>query len=281
MNFSRLTIMPVVSVVLLVSTIFMYGLEFAWYEIFPVIGFIFLLTNWLIPFLWMKRVPLAARILTEASQKKQVPAYIVHDSGRGAFVLLEERRGEGLVFAHAHGQRRRYRLLPRIVDVEEEDLKKSEKTSAGAEGKGNPKEKKKKKMKLLLDYASDWINKRSICVGLGLPIYFGYSGTLCLLNPECMALYEAGKIFIPSEEKPQPETDVEKQLPWPLMLLSSLDMKKIINKRFDTTQTDALEIDAKLLGQLGAGLPNWMLWVAVAVIAIIAIVVLVFFPPFG
>lgn len=274
MGFSKLYAIPAFSLTLVLLSFMVFDFDFAWLWIFPIVGIVFLVTSWIIPFYWLRRVPQAARILEEAARTKQVPAYIVHDSGRGAFVLLEERRGEGLVVAKAGSGRRRYRLLPRIVDVEEGDVKEE----ARKKLKGNS---NKNKLKLLLDYASDWINKRSICVGLGLPIYLGYSGTLCLLNPECLAWYEAGKIFLPTERNPQPTSDKEKQLPWPLMLLSALEMNNIINRRFNTTQTDALEIDATILGRLGRGTPGWIFGVGIVLIVIVAIILLLFFQPFG
>jgi hypothetical protein len=273
---TRLIAVPMICFLTLLVSIFTFGFDYAWFMIFPIVGFIFMLTSWLVPFIWIKRVPAAARILEEAGRTKAVPAYIVHDSGRGAFVLLEERRGEGLVFARRAGQQRKYRTLPRAVDLSEADFKDAAKTSSDK----NPGKLDKRKKQQILDYSSDWINKRSICVGLGLPIYFGYSGTLCLLNPECMAWYEAGQIFVPTDAKPQPVTEEEKKLPWPLMFLSALDMKKIINRRFDTSQIDALEIDARLEGALGRGMPRWLIYVVIGILIVVVIAAVIFMPPF-
>lgn len=275
MAFSKLIMLPIVTFMLLVGSILVFSFDFAWYFIFPIVGFIFLVTSWLIPFIYIKRVPKAARTLIEAAAKKLVPALIVHDSGRAAIHLLLERRGEGVVMTD-QGE---YRLLPRYAEMDVTDL--PEETTQQGKKKGNPtgeevEQQKKKTLreKLKLDWNIEWITKRSILVGLGLPFYVAYSGKLCLLNPECLAWYEAGEIFVPTEDNPVPTGD-DKKKPMPLMFLSVQKMKAIINKRYDMSQLNAILVDAENLGRLGRGLTTGMK--VGIVLALVAVAILIIF----
>lgn len=225
---------------------------FIWYTIFPLLGFVGLITlPWLIPLIWFRIIPKAARTLFWAARRKMVPAYIVHDSGRGAMTLIQERRGEGVVITD-HGK---YRLLPRYVEATEKD---------------NPKNQ--------LDYSAEWITKRSIMASLGLPFYIGYSGSLCLLNPEALAWYEAGKIFVPTANNPVPN-EKQKDLPKPLMLLDLKSIKSIINRAFDTTQISAVLQDMYLLGLLGRGFNKTLISIGAIILVVVAVLAILFFLP--
>lgn len=280
MNFSRLYLIPIASFTILVVMFVAFPFDYAWFVILPVVGLISLLSNWLIPFLWIKRVPGAARQLVKAWQNKLVPAFIAHDSGRAAIVNIIEKRGEGVVVTD-HGN---YRLLPRFVKVEEGDVateepvrkKKGRKkpNPGSAATAGLPQS--TTRPRYVLDYNTDWVNKRSILIGLGSPFYVGYSGKLCLLNPECLAWFEAGEIWIPDTVNPPKD---KKDLPKPLMLLNVLKMKDIINRRFDSSQIKALAKYAEEIGSIGRGLsPTMKLFLGLGVIAVLAIVALYVLP---
>lgn len=278
MRFSRLYLLPISSFLILILIFTAFPFEYAWFVILPMIAVISLLSNWLIPFFWMKRVPDAAKQLVKAYQNHLVPAFIAHDSGRAAIVNIIEKTGEGVVVTD-HGN---FRLLPRFVKVEQSDATpEKEETGKGTKKKkttpdavGLPKS--TSRPGYVLDYNTDWVNKRSILTGLGTPFYVGYSGKLCLLNPECLAWYEAGEMWIPTE--PNPTKEAEDKLK-PLMLLNVLKMKDVINRRFDSSQIKALARYAEAIGSLGQPLsPMMKMLLGVGVIAIIAVLLIYFLP---
>lgn len=257
--------------------------EETWFWVFAPVGFIFLISNWLLPLLWHKRVPPAARVLVECFHRKEVPALIVHDSGRSALVRIFERRGEGVVMT----DRGKYRLLPRYTEAEEEVMDRLAEEMGAAQSRNpktsqktdkqksqsteeQPKEPKKKR----LDFNTDWITRRSILTGLGLPFYVGYSGTLCLLNPECLAAHQAGEMFVPTSEQPYP-TEQQKSLPKPLMLLDPRRIAAIINRSFDTTQIDAIIVDAEERGRLGRGLGQFLIPIGIIMLIVVVILIVI------
>lgn len=220
----------------------------------PVIGLVCSLTlPWLPLFLWKKLIPKPARTLFWAKRRNRPPIYIVHDSGRAVLTTIEERRGNGIVIT----ENEKYKLLPRYVsrivgtkDEEEEgedgEKKKKSKPSTGSEVT---------ETKYMRDY-SDFMNKRSNMIGLGLPMFLGYSGKLCLLNPEALALYEAGEMkvhtedltmFNPHDHKGKDEAKAMQ----PLLLLEPRKIKNIIKQGFDETQIAAIVVDSELIGFLG------------------------------
>jgi len=280
MKFSKLYAIPIASFAILVVIFVAFPFEYAWFIILPFVGMIALLSNFLIPFFWMKRVPQAARDLVAFWQQHLVPALIAHDSGRCALVGIIELRGEGLVKT-THGN---YRLLPRFVKVTEEAVKEKEEEKKGQRkkkpnnpGGGTPQMPKHSAMPgYILDYNTDWVNKRSILLGYGAPIYLGYSGKLCLLNPVCMAWYEAGELYVPTETTP-PEG--MKDTPMPLMLVNPLKMKEVISRRFDSSQIKALARYAEEVGHLGKGISQTMkIFLGLGVIALLAIVAMYVLP---
>jgi len=259
-----------------------FGLGWTWFYVFGTVGFAFLIAApWALPLFWYRYVNRSARKLHAAGRQKKVPAYIVHDSGRGAITLLEEKRGEGVVMTELG----RYMILPRIIsEVPEAAPKEVE----GGKKKVNPAEATTKtaeqkleevKERYKFDYASEWLAKRTIDYGTGLPFYIGYAGKLCLFHPLMMALYEAGKLFIPTDEKPFPETEKEKQLPRPLMLLDPRRIKTIVNRCFDTSQLAAIIIDAEERGRLGRPLPRWLIGVGAILVIVLIVGGLIYFLP--
>lgn len=243
-------------------------MDLFFYVICPLTGVVFWFTApWLLPLIWKRVIPAASRTLFWAARRKLIPILIVHDSGRGILGLINEKRGEGIVVTN----RGNYRLLPRFVPIGEEVETQAEKTE-----EPNPEKSEKRG---LLDYTTDWIMKRCFLVGLGTPFYVGYSGSLCLLNPECLAWYEANEIFVSTPDKPYPANKKEKSLPQPLMLLEPRKIKGIINRSFDTTQISAIVEDARMEGMLGRGFGRYASIIGIImIIAVIFIVALVFAP---
>lgn len=273
MQFTRLILLPIATLLTVTASLVAFPLEMAWFYVFGSVGLVFCLTSWLLPLVYLKKVPPVARELMECQAKKQVPAIICHDSGRSYLVRIEERMAEGVVIT----SQGKYKLLPQSIDITE-----------ALEEKTDPKEKKqqastndedKKKSRLGFDIYG-WISHRSILAGLGLPFYLGYSGILCLLNPECMALYQAGELFVPTEQHPTPtKEDLDKDgkvKPKPLMWLDPTKLKNIINKRFSTSQIDAILIDVDRRARLGRGLGTGAKIAIFILIAVIA-VALIFF----
>lgn len=248
-----------------------YGLF--WLTILPLIGFVALTVgSCIIAYFWYKRVPQAARILVEAYQRKKPPLYIAHDSGRGALTWIEEKGGEGIVITKDG----RYKILPQFSAVSK---------------KGNP-DGDVKEVEYEKDYR-DFISKRGVLTGMDLPFFLGYSGKLCLLNPEALALYEAGEMAIKDSEgkvhgvtrenhaeketvcskcgkildegwdhcpycngKKKVVQKVRKELPdllQPLLLLDPRRIKELIGRQFNVSQIGALMVESEQIGLLGRG----------------------------
>jgi len=253
---------------------------FMWffYVVCPLVGLVFMLTApWLIPLIWLRLIPKPARTLTWASRKKQPPAIIVHDSGRAAVTLIKERRGEGVVVT----DRGKYKLLPRYIGLGTE----TETEQEGKKKGKNPNGEDKKVTRVLKNFR-DWVTKRAILTGLNMPIYFGYSGSLCLLNPEALALYEAGEMKVQTPEGVfdfNPEKKRNKKIEdavQPLMLLDPRAIKAIINRTFDTTQISSIVEDAIELGRLGRPFNKTLLGIlAVGLVVGVAILAFVMLGP--
>ena len=249
---------------------------FMWffYVVCPLVGLVFILTSpWLIPLIWLRFIPKPARTLFWASRRKQIPVLIVHDTGRAKLTLAKERRGEGVVVTEAG----KYKILPRYVSLETElETKEAEKKGKNPGGKAKAK-------KLLKDFG-DWVTKRCLLTGLGLPFLVGYSGSICLVNPEALALWTAGKMKVQTAEgsfsfNPRKNVDVQ-NLVQPLMLLEPREIKSLINRTFDTTQISACLLDAEELGRLGRPFNKTLLGVlAVGLIVGVAILAFVMLGP--
>lgn len=239
-RFSRLLILPLISLPFLIIGFTLLPFIFFWYQLLPIIGLSFLaVASWFIPFWWIKRVPETARILERAAREKKPVALIAHDTGRAALTLIEERMGEGVVVTDSGN----YKILPQYARVEETE----------GEGKGNPEKLYEK------DYR-DFITKRTILTGLDLPFFIGYAGKLTLLNPEALALYEAGDMYVKTSEGPlfnpnkKKDRSIRKALQ-PLMLLDIRKIKDLIGVQFDVTQIAAIITESERIGYLGSATP--------------------------
>lgn len=253
--------------------------EFLFFTVCPVIGLVTALTlPWLPFFLWKKLIPKAARTLFWAKRRNKPPIYIVHDSGRSELTLITERRGSGVVTTETG----KYKLLPRYVarivgkkknnGEEGEDKKNGDKSAS-----------KNETVEYVRDY-SDYMNKRSTMIGLGLPFFVGYSGKLCLLNPEALALYEAGEMMVRTEDKTMfnPRKIKGKEIGdalQPLLLLEPRKIKNIISSGFDETQIAAIVADSELIGYYGRPwLKKYLPIIGILIIVGAGIAALVFLP---
>lgn len=255
------------------------------YVFFPLVGIVTtLLMPWLPFVLWKKLMPKPARTLFWAARRKQPPIIVAHDSGRADIALIHERRGSGVVMT----DKGKYKLLPRYVSrlPESKDEKTEAKKKRGKETENNPNGIKAKlaqiKEKFIADYSA-WIVKRANLVGLNLPIFFGYSGKLCLLNPEALALYEAGDLMIKTEDVDlfNPNSIEGKSITdalQPLMLLDPRQIKEIIYKGFDESQIAAIVVDSEMIGLLGRGFKRYLPIIGIIMIIIAVILGLMFLP---
>lgn len=178
MAFSKLLFLPIGCFMLLLFGTLIMGFEVFYYMILPIVGLAFLaVVSWFIPFWWFKRIPEPARTIDESKREGKPPLYVVHDTGRGKFTNIEERLGEGIVVTREG----KWKILPQMAVVETPNP--------------DAEDDEKKKVKYSY-YYRDFVSKRSLCIGLDMPIWFGYSGVACLLNPLALALYEAGEMKV-------------------------------------------------------------------------------------
>ena len=237
-----------------------------WYIIFPLIGFVFVITApWLLPLIYFRFIPKAARKLFWAGRRKRPIAIIVHDTGRAAIVTLRELLGEGIVVT----DQGKYKILPQYVAIE---------GNPGEEGEPAEKPKYEK------DYR-DLLTKRALLTGLDLPMFFGYSGKVCLLNPEALALYEAAEMKIQTVEgKPMfnPRNKRGKSLRHklqPLMLLDPRKIKDLIGRQFNVSQIGALIVESERIGLLGRGWGRFILPIGLIITAAIIGIILLLAAP--
>jgi len=238
-------------------------------------GFLILIVCVPIIFIWFwkRMLPKASRTFFWIHRRKTPPLLLCHDSGKGMLVGIKERAGEGVVMT----DRGRYKILPRYLSASPAKPKGEE--EAGPALNPNPLDEMTVK-----DY-SDWVVKRTYLEGLGLPFFVGYTGSLCLLNPEALALYEAGNLAFQNEEgkfmfnprKVKGKT-VDKALQ-PLLLLDPRKIKQIVPAGYDHEQIAALVADAEELARLGKGIPRAALMGILVILIIVAVVGLLFFAP--
>lgn len=246
-SFSKLLLLPILSIMLLVFGIFMLP-AILMYQMLYIVGFVFLgVGSWLIPFFWYKRVPKVARQLEEAARKKLPILIVAHDTGRTAITTIQEYLGEGIVKT----RQGLYKILPQFAPL-----------TTGEEKKGNP---GKAEVEFFEKDYRDFITKRSILTGIDVPVFFAYSGKLCALNPEALALYEAGQMQVktwdgqyvslePTEDDKrwrEVKTKGLKRLLQPLLLLDIKKIKDLIQRQFDVTQIAAIISDSEQIGRLG------------------------------
>lgn len=268
------------------------------YVLLPLIGIILLIA---VPVLgtvfWKKLMPRAAKELFWCKMRGMPPAIICHDSGRAEIQSFIERRGSGVVITN----KGKYKLLPRYVSVDSlpisvensqeetigENASAQENLAQNGDEPNKPmlKEEEDDKValgrsirKVLRDY-SDFFSKRSILMGLGMPIFFGYSGKLCLLHPDALALYEAGQMKVNVDENTvfyKGDADKKGDALEPLMQLDPRAIKTLINKGFDETQMAAITTDAELVGLMGrpSHIGSYILIIIIVIVAALGILFL-------
>ena len=266
------------------------------FVIFPIIGIVSLVA---VPtvglFIWKRWLPKPARTLFWAKRRSQIPILIVHDSGRGDLQLITERLGSGVVYTNTN----KWKLLPKFVSSKlsfYRDIvpKKAEltqqalmRTEDNGEDPQEPAPDKTEAQQILdgtlkeyeRDY-SDWINKRCNLIGMDMPFYVGYSGILCLLSPEALALYEAGELIIPSDHGDlyRGDPDKKKDATRPLLLIEPRKIKEMVNESFDETQIAAIATEAERMGALGRGFGKFLPIMIIIIFIIIAIAAIFILP---
>jgi len=127
---------------------------------------------------------------------------------------------------------------------------------------------------------SDWVVKRSILIGIGVPLFVGYSGKICLLNPEALALYEAAQMYIRTDEGVMYKGDKDSMNPddvlQPLLLLDPRKIKTIVDSSYDDAQIAAIAADSELIGAHGRGLGKYSgLFIILAVVLIAGLAIFI------
>lgn len=280
--------------------------------IFYVFGMLALLVGFPFSIYYYKRkIPKAVKTLFWSGIRREPPLLLCHDSGRGELTTIHERRGEGIVMT-AQGK---YKILPRYMpkqpfsallgeqsatskaaqpqtsateeDTSEQQDAEVSQTPQTATGREVDLHKvfniKFLKENFILDY-SDWVVKRTSLVGLDLPFFIGYTGKLCLFNPEALALYEAGEMLIRTEDtilfNPNniPDKSIDNALQ-PLLLLDSRKIQQIIYEGFDQSQIAGIVADSEELARIGQGLSSHMkLILSIILIVVVAGAALFFLP---
>ena len=246
---------------------------------FYIIGMVFCFTAFpLFILFWKKWMPAPARLLFWAARRRLPILLLVHDSGRGELTTIKERKGEGIVIT-AQGK---YKILPRVspkMPLHDMIVKKLTDAAKAEQDKGVgtgeraevevevdlPEGTDKKtrfnldflKKNFILDY-TDYILKRCYLVGMGLPFFVGYTGKLCLLNPEALALYEAGEMMVRTEDgtmfNPQDLKDKSmKKALKPLLLIDPRKIQQVIYNGFDQSQIAGVVADTEELMRVGKG----------------------------
>jgi hypothetical protein len=262
---------------------------FLTFQLFYVLGMVVCFTGLpLFILFWKRWMPKAARTLFWAARRGTPPLLLVHDSGRGEITTVIERKGEGIVMT----KEGKYKILPRVMPktpLEEQIVQKI--TEAAQEQNPSPDgtpvevevdvpEDAKKpsrlsilKDKFILDY-SDWIIKRCMLVGMKMPFWVGYTGKLCLLNPEALALYEAGEMVVRTEDKTlfnpnKVEGKTIKDALSPLLLIDSRKIQQIIFNGFDQSQIAGVVADSEEIARLGRGLSKTMISAIIILVIIL------------
>jgi len=265
------------------------------FQIFYIVGLIFSFTALpLFVLFWKRWMPKTARTLFWAARRGTPPLLLVHDSGRGELTTVRERKGEGIVMT----KEGKYKILPRVMPktpLEDQIVKsiteateaKNPKSESDVdvevdipEGADKPSRLSILKDKFILDY-SDWILKRCMLVGMKMPFWVGYTGKLCLLNPEALALYEAGEMFVRTEDRTlfnpnNIEGKNQKDAMQPLLLIDARKIQQIIYNGFDQSQIAGVVADSEEIARLGRGLSKGMIGV-ILILVVIGIIGLAMF----
>lgn len=258
------------------------------FPIFYILGMLFLF--FVIPFtiyFYKRKIPKAVKTLFWSAWKREPPLLLCHDSGRGEFTTIRERKGEGIVVTAQN----KYKILPRWLP--KPSFTKLLKTQAADQPQqDNPVEAPETdsptsltflKDNFVLDY-SDFVVKRTNLIGLDLPLFVGYTGKLCLLNPEALALYEAGNMMIKTEDTVlfNPHNIANKKIEdalQPLLLMDPRKIKQIISEGFDQSQIAGVVADTEEIARLGQALsPKMKLLIAIIMLALLAGLAVIFLP---
>lgn len=245
-------------------------------------GFIALCVIVPIGFLWFwkRKVPKPARTLFWCAIRGYAPLLLIHDSGRGDIIGIKEKRAEGIVETTA----KTFKILPRFAPILSEDMERqllkedpSLKDRLDAL-KDSIAHVKIGAYKFMLDM-SHWMAKRTWLLGMPTPLFIGYTGSLCLLNPEALALYEAGDLVIETAERelfnPKGIKGKTKENAMkPLILLDPRKIGKFIYSHFDTSQIAGVIQAAEERARIGMGLPLKKLGIVMIVIIIAIVIIL-------
>ena len=224
--------------------------EYLWFYILPFIGVVMLIVTpvlfWL---LWFRYLNPTARKLNKYIRKKIPIAAITFDTGRTILCGLIERRGEGVVMTD-HGT---YKILPRILEEDE----------------------KTKKEPAEEDFFKDLVLKRSILEGSNSPFFVGYSGKICLLNPDTLALAEM------TEHKPLGENEVtleeesagDPKKARPLLLIDPKRIKDFVSGAFSESQMLAIIRDTEEIMRASMGLRRFAIPITVIVVIVLMLMI--------
>jgi len=234
---------------------------------------------------WKKKVPKPARTLFWCAVKGYAPLLLVHDSGRADIVAIKERKAEGIVETSTGT----FKILPRYAPLmSEEEIEKvgdpSEKERVEILKDVSGKKIQIGKRQFTLDF-SHWMAKRSWLIGMPTPLFVGYTGSLCILNPEALALFEAGDLkietgegtlFNPKNVRGKSEDDAVQ----PLMLLDPRKIGKFIYSHFDTSQIAGViqAAEERVRIGLGASAKKFLLIFAVVIVVMLVIVGIMYLP---
>ena len=268
------------------------------FQIFYIVGMIFSFTGLPIFILfWKKWLPKPARTFFWAARRRTPPILLVHDSGRGEFTTIIERRGEGIVKT----KEAKYKILPRVmqrlpmgekmptastpegVKSEEAIMQEEEQSKSLADKVRSVMSIDILKENFILDY-SDWILKRCMLIGMNMPFFVGYTGKLCLLNPEALALYEMGEMMVKTEDKTlfNPKDIAGKNINdvvQPLLLLDGRKIQQIIYNGFDQSQIAAVVADTEELARVGKGISGKVIGIIIILVVIMLLGIGMFLLP--
>jgi len=231
--------------------------DYLWFFVFPFVGVVMLIVTpvlfWL---LWFRYLNPTARKLNKYIRKKIPIVAITFDTGRTILCGLIERRGEGVVMTD-HGT---YKILPRIPEEDEETKK------------GSAEE----------DFFKDLVLKRSILEGSNSPFFVGYSGKICMLNPDTLALAEMTEHKPLSEdevtlESPEPASDPKKARP--LLLIDPKRIKDFVSGAFSESQMIAIIRDTEEVMRASMGFRRFA--IPITVIVVIMLMMMIAMQMFG
>lgn len=254
------------------------------------VGFIVMIIGVPIVFIWFwkKKMPRPAKTLFHCARKGYAPLLLVHDSGRADIVGMIERQAEGIVETTAGT----FRILPRYAALPKEEELEAIKDHG-------LKEKMKEKIKALKDAASmvidvagrkfvldveSWMSKRCWLLGMPTPLFVGYTGTLCLLNPEALALYEAGKLKIETgtETLFKGKKGEEDKAVKPLLMLDPRIIGEFISSYFHTSQISGVLslVEERARIGLGANIRKLGKFLLIFVVVFVIILGVMYLPQF-